>query len=171
VHPPDQLRTTLASAASFSFSGDVTRYVREKYRRTSGSPVGSLRSPGRYNEGFPALYTSFARHAALEEIIQYTDDAIAMVPYVMLSLRFTALRTIDLTDPTLVRKLGTSQRELRSLRMPGDHHPCQDLGRAARAAGAEAIIVWSAPWSGAKNLVVFAVSPPRYIEIKSIVRV
>lgn len=168
MHPYRVLQTTLASAASFSFSGDVTRFVRERHRRTPGSPVGSLSSPGRYNNGFPALYTSFARHAALEEIVQYTPDELAIEPYVMLSLRFTGLRTIDLTDPNLLRKLGTTQTEVRSLRLPGDRHPCQDLGRAARDVGAEAVVVWSAPWPRAKNLVAFDVDPPRYVVINRV---
>ncbi len=88
----------------------------------------------------------------------------------MLSLRFTALRTIDLTDRNLIRKLGTTLTELRSFRSPGTHHPCQDLGRAAHTAGAEAIVVWSAPWKGAKNLVVFAADPPRHVEISRLRR-
>lgn len=167
----DELRATLRTAASFSLERFVARLTKERHATTPGSPAGSLLSAGRYNRrGHPALYTSYDARTALEEILVAIgyNEGDPFEPYMMHTFWVAFTRVFDLTDATLLSALGTSYAEVTSTRFPGIPHPCQMLGEAARAEGAEALVAWSAARPGEKNVVIFAVDPPRYVTVTGV---
>lgn len=167
----DDLRATLRTAASFSLERFVARFTKERYATTPGSPAGTLISAGRYNRrGHPAVYTSLDARTGLEEILVAIgyNEGDPFEPYMMHTFWVAFARVFDLTEPALLSDLGTSRAEVTSTRLPGIPHPCQTLGEAARAERAEALVVWSAARPGEKNLVIFAVDPPRYVTVTDV---
>jgi RES domain-containing protein len=151
-----RLRAALEKASLVSYSGVVSRFVFERHRATSGSPVGSLLVPGRYNApGIPALYTSFRRIVACAEFTRLVADDQIMDAASMLTLLVRVNRVLDLQNATTRKLLATSREELLAPRIPGKICPTQRLSEAAIAIGVDSIIAPSAVVPTETNLIIF----------------
>ena len=110
-----KLRAVLAAAPSAPIRGVVTRFVFERRRMRATSPAGSAKTGGRYNPvGIEALYTSFARAAALAEFTQDYLDADPIEVCVHVELLVSLDRVVDLTEPNLLTQLETDRAEVTS---------------------------------------------------------
>jgi len=125
------------------------RFVAEPYKDDADSDQGALEHGGRYNprREFGALYLSESPAACRAEMqrrpgvrLRYWDACI----------RVRVAKALDLTDPAVRNTLGIRHEDLVS----DDWDLTQDVGRAARRAGFDALIVPSAAGTH-HNLVVF----------------
>ena len=109
------------------------------------SAIGALKTGGRYNApgAFSLLYTANSRITAFKETQALFDTGDGQLldvprnPELVLTLELTLLCVLDLTDPDLCTRLGTSCEELVSLtpsrfivNAQGKTTPTQDLGTA-----------------------------------------
>jgi RES domain-containing protein len=149
------------------FVGVGYRYARPKYahpeRLLSGS--GALAFGGRYNPAgaFSAVYLSLTPEAAQAELT-FAARASGFplknrLPVVLCSVAISVVDVVDLTSIAVRRALRVSVGQLReeweTLQAAGDEGLTQALGRAARSAGAEALLYPSARFAKGTNLVLF----------------
>ena len=125
------------------------RFIAERYKDDAGSDQGALEHGGRYNprREFGALYLSESPAASRAEMQRRPA---VRVRYWHVRIKVRVARALDLTDPSTREKLGIRLEDLVS----GEWGITQDLGRAARRAGFNALIVPSAAGSH-RNLVIF----------------
>jgi len=125
------------------------RFVAELHKDTTNSDQGALEHGGRYNprREFGALYLSESPAACRAEMRRRPG---VRVQYWHARLKVRVAKALDLTDPVTRDKLGITEQVLVS----DDWTMTQDLGRAARRAGFNAIIVPSAAGKH-HNLVIF----------------
>lgn len=166
------LAEKMADTALFArpFSGVCFRNVAQRYatRRDILSAQGSQLTGGRYNfhGTYAALYLSCDIHTCIEETTRSFQNAGASVaealPRTIVGVEAHLSRVLDLTDPAILHFLGVTRLHLlrtdwvTSQDVAGREAPTQRLGRLARDAGVEAVLVPSAarPRTG-KNLCVF----------------
>lgn len=125
------------------------RFVAELYKDDADSDQGALEHGGRYNprREFGALYLSESAAACRAEMQRRPG---VRVRYWEARITVRVIRALDLTDPAVQATLGLLQEDLVS----DDWALTQDVGRAARRAGFDALIVPSAAGNH-RNLVVF----------------
>ena len=149
------------------------RSVRPKYANEHGvlSPAGSLMGGGRYNrvDTFGALYLSCDPHTCLEECIRTMENTsyqIAdLLPRTTVGIAVRLDRVLNLTDDGILNRLNITQADLlrpgwRAVQRSGREAFTQRLGRLAREAGFQALLVPSAAQRGGKNLIVFTDNVP-----------
>lgn len=111
---------------------------------------------GRFNPRgeYGALYLSCDRGTAVAELRRRADrlaiELSALLPRSILTVDLRLGSVLDLTDPDVRAEWGLDEHTLAA----DDFTPCQEVGRAARREGFEAIRYPSATGAG-KNLVVF----------------
>lgn len=150
MHSTERLLRALENAAVEPFSGIVYRVIAERHRESPLSPIGSVRSGGRYNSPntFPVLYCADSQMTALLEVeaLFTTADGqlkgAARDPDLVLSLQCELTRVLDLTDEHLCHELGTTHDELISfspsrfiVNARGGETPTQKLGAACSFSG------------------------------------
>lgn len=118
--------------------------------------AGSERTGGRFNPSgeFGAVYLSLERETVIAELVRRaTRTAVALdelLPRILLVVRVDLHRVLDLTDPATRTEWALTTDDLNS----DDYRPCQEVGRAARRAGYEAILFPSAARDQGRNLAV-----------------
>lgn len=151
------------------FSAVCFRNVSQRFanRHEVLSAQGSLLGGGRFNfKGlFEVLYLSCDVHTCLEEttksLQQAGRDVARALPRTVIGVDVVLSRVLDLTDATTRRRLGLTRASLVEagwLRIQEiDNHEAftQSLGRLAREAGFEAILVPSAAVRLGRNLDIF----------------
>lgn len=125
----------------------VPRHLRDRALRTEGSELYG----GRYNPKgtFGALYCGETPVVCGAEVRKATAGR-RLGPFVLATVRVDLQRVLDLTDHAVLQRLGLRPDDL----VGSDWGPTQELGRRAREAGFEALLVPSAAAPGA-NLVLF----------------
>lgn len=149
------------------FKGTCFRNVTQQFatRRDILSTRGSFLAGRRYNykRVFGALYLSCDIHTCIEETtksFQVTDSEVALqLPRTIVGVDANLSRVLDLTDANVRRRLGVLKRDLLGdweyeQNVLGIEAFTQRIGRLAREAGFEALLVPSAVSRG-RNLVVF----------------
>jgi RES domain-containing protein len=150
LHSSDRLLRALEKAPVEPFSGFVYRIVAERYRDSPLSAIGSVHSGGRYNapNTFPVLYCADSQMTALMEVNALFTTADGQLkgaprdPDLVLSLRCSLTRVLDLTSDHFYGELGTTHDELVSLvpsrfllNARGMETPTQVLGAACSFSG------------------------------------
>ena len=129
------------------------------------STARSLITGGRYNpiREFGTLYLSLDPHTSLEEVSQAQSlSAIRIAPRfprVDLSVKVRLSKILNLTNPAIQHALGITETDLKgtdwyNIQESGRVALTQLIGRFARDAGFEALLVPSAKFPG-KNLDIF----------------
>jgi RES domain-containing protein len=170
-HPEtDRLARAVAKCAALAvvWSGTLYRSASPRYANkddiTTGA--GSKVTGARWNppDSFRAVYASVEVETALDEVLahfrHYKLPVAKAMPRVIVSLEATLQRVLDLTDGSVRRVLGVSERRLldepwREMQKKGREAITQAVGRLAYDAGVEAILVPSAARRGGQNLVIF----------------
>lgn len=148
----------MASESDERFGATTFRHVSPKHQELGESALaGSRRAGGRFNptEEFGAIYLSLERETAIAELRRRAHrtgiELDELLPRVLLFVRADLQRVLDLTDSETRREWGLESGEISS-----DHYrSCQEVGRAARRAGYEAILFPSAAREGGRNMAVF----------------
>jgi len=149
-----------------SWAGDCWRYqaITHPTGRDILSGMGALRNGGRWNapEAFPVVYGSTTASVALAES-EANDRYFGIVCrkarlHVCIGMCFT--RVLDLTSAPVLRTLGLKVRDLQAedwRKINGERHEnlTQCVGRAAYAAGLEALLTPSAGVKGGVNIAFF----------------
>jgi RES domain-containing protein len=167
---PEQIQNAISSATSFDALClrivDTTRAKAGQAISTEGSRIHG----GRYNPKgeFGALYLSCDEAACLAELSYYTSRAgielADLLPGVKTKVEISVKLTkvLDLTNPEVQKLLGVNEAELKAeweeLQAEGREAITQSIGRLAREAGFEALLVPSARISSGINLVVLDVN-------------
>jgi len=144
-----RLAAAMAEVRPRQVHGVWHRFVEESYREDADSDRGALDHGGHYNPRgeFGALYLSDTEAACRAEM----RHRVGIRPrYWHAQIRVRLQKVLDLTDGSTVQKLGIVPTTLVSL----DWLLPQDVARATRAAGFNALIVPSAAGSH-RNVVVF----------------
>ncbi|MBI3077716.1 MAG: RES family NAD+ phosphorylase [Deltaproteobacteria bacterium] len=140
----------------------MPQYLRDRASSTEGSKLYG----GRYNTkgAFGALYCGERPGVCSAELRKATAGR-TLAPFVLASLRVKLQRVLDLTDRTVLRRLGVRSKDLVS----PDWTLTQDLGRLAREAGFEALLVPSAAAPG-RNLVIFPdhLDPASSVQLRAV---
>jgi RES domain-containing protein len=130
------------------------------------STRGSFEKGGRYNSAgtFGVLYLSCDIHTSFEEIKKYLlrhgFEVDTLLPCIIVGIKVNLNCVLNLTDANMRRRLGIAKQSLIApdweMRQDLDSEEAltQQIGRQAREAGFEAILVPSAVWRG-NNLNVF----------------
>jgi RES domain-containing protein len=161
-----KIRQALPSA--IEFSGVCYRSVSQKFatRKSVTSAAGSLITGGRYNlkGAFEVLYLALDVHTCTEEVtrsMQVSEFVVAdSLPRTTIAIEVKLSRVLDLTDSRILRELGVSAAVLAGTDWKniqnnhGREAITQEIGRYAREAGFEALLVPSSVWNG-KNLDIF----------------
>lgn len=144
-----RLEAAMADLRPGRVEGVWHRFVTELYKDGADSDQGALEHGGRYNprREFGALYLSESPAACRAEMLRRPG---VRVRYWHARMKVRVATALDLTDPSTRDKLGIIQEDLVS----DDWSLTQDLGRAARRAGFDALVVPSAAGDH-HNLVVF----------------
>ncbi len=150
------------------FSGVCFRNVSPKFAKTQDilSAKGNFHAGGRFNYkgAFEVLYLSCDPHTCLEETtksLQRNGFEIAKtLPRVVIGIEVNLSRVLDLTVSEIRRRLGITKQILITSNWMNTQNAdnkeaiTQQIGRLAREAGFEAILVHSAVTRG-KNLDIF----------------
>ncbi len=141
----ERLKAILNTAPLVTYSGYSYRVIEDRWRNDPLSAIGALQSGGRYNAPgtFSLLYTANSRITAFKETqaLFNTENGqlrdVPRNPELVLTLEVTLLCVLNLTDPDVCTRLGTSREELVSvtpsrfiLNAQGKTTPTQDLGAA-----------------------------------------
>ena len=159
---------SVASARATPLRGTYFRFMTPKFAKTANavSGVGGFLGSGRWNPAgcFNLLNASETGDVAFAEVLStaryYRLPIKDTFPKVVTTLDVDLQFLLDLTDRALLRALGTSGPALtgcdfRAENRSGREAITQAIGRAAFAAGFEALLVPSAQTTGARNLVAF----------------
>ncbi len=144
-----RLEAAMAGLQPRRVEGVWHRFVAELHKDDADSDQGALEHGGRYSprREFGALYLSESPAACRTEMQRRPE---VLVRYWHARIKVRVAKVLDLTDPSTRDKLGILQGDLIS----DDWGFTQDLGRAARRAGFDALVVPSAGGDH-HNLVVF----------------
>jgi len=162
----DKIKDALQWAVPFS--GVCFRNVSLQYanRQDIISAQGSINAGGRFNlkGAFDILYLSCDLHACLEETtksLQRPGFEVAMLlPCTIVGIEVKLSLVLDLTKGVTRRKLGITKKSLiaddweKRQNVDNQEAYTQQIGRLAREAGFEAILIPSAVTRG-KNLDIF----------------
>jgi RES domain-containing protein len=150
------------------FSGICFRNVSVKFAniRDILSAQGSLRAGRRFNfkGAFAVLYLACDLHICLEESTKSLErdgfEVAKILPRIAIGIEVRLSLVLDLTNGTVRRKLGITKKKLiapnwmKTQNVDKQEAFTQQIGRLAREAGFEAILVPSAVTRG-KNLDIF----------------
>lgn len=150
------------------FEGICFRNVSQRFanRRDFLSTARSLRTGGRFNlkGAFRVLYLSCDLHTCWEETTRAAHasvfDVAKLLPRTIVGVKVRLSRVLDLTDHKVRRRIGISKSILtetdwaRIQNLNKEEAITQSIGRFAKDAGFEAILVPSAVWQG-RNLDIF----------------
>lgn len=144
-----RLEAAMADLRPQRVDGVWHRFVAELHKGDANSDQGALEHGGRYNprREFGALYLSESPVACRAEMQRRPA---VRVRYWHARIKVRVGRVLDFTDPSTRDKLRILQGDLVS----DDWDLTQDLGRAARRAGFDALVVPSAA-GDYRNVVVF----------------
>jgi RES domain-containing protein len=144
-----RLEAVLAHLRPRRVEGVWHRFVAERYKDAADSDQGALEHGGRYNprREFGALYLSESPDACRVEMQRRPG---VRLRYWHARVRVRLARALDLTDPDIREKLRITRDDLTTDNWDLTH----DVGRMARRAGFDALIVPSAVGEH-RNLVVF----------------
>lgn len=149
------------------FNGVIVRSVATKYanKKDFFSGKGAAKSGGRWNSvGLEAIYASLdiitATHEAYQNFQTFGFPLTAIEPRVTAGGSVSISKVLNLTDAKVRSKLGFSRKQLveedwKAIQANGEESWTQAIGRGARTAGFEALIVPSARHKIGKNIVVF----------------
>lgn len=148
----------MPSEAESSFEGTAFRHVSPGHEGLDPAALeGSKRAGGRFNPAgaFGAIYLSLDEHTAIAELRRRAArTGIApeeLLPRRILVVRAELQKVLDLTDPEVRSSWGLTADDLGS----DDYRSCQEVAKAARRAGYEAIFFPSAADEEGRNLAVF----------------
>jgi RES domain-containing protein len=157
------------SNLAVGFDGTCFRNVPQQYATQQEiiSSQGSLENGGRFNfrQKFGILYLSCDPHTCLEETIHAAIDAgfsgvARRFPRTIVGVKVRLSKVLDLTEHRIRRKIGITKAILTETdweqiqEVDRQEAITQAIGRFAKEAGFEAILVPSSVWSG-KNLNIF----------------
>ena len=144
-----RLEAAMASLRPRRVEGVWHRFVAELHKDDADTDQGALEHGGRYNprREFGALYLSESPAACRAEM-QRRPGVRARYWHARIKVRVA--KALDLTDPSIRDKLSIAEEDLVS----DDWTFTQDVGRAARRAGLDALVVPSAAGDH-HNLIVF----------------
>jgi RES domain-containing protein len=148
---------------------DITGYrsATPKYAKETDllTGEGSRLHGGRWNPpGIAAVYASFTPETAMEETLAhfryYGIPLHAAMPRIFVAIRAQLTKVLDLTEGVNRRRIQIAESRLlecdwRDDVKRGKESLTQLLGRAAKAAGFEAMIVRSAAAKAGYNMVIF----------------
>lgn len=159
-----QRRMSKALNRAVKFQGVGYRNVGQQFanRQDIVSTIGSLNWGGRYNvaRNFGVLYLSCDLDTCLKELehaARYEGVSIEeKLPRTVTGIKVQLLKVLDLTDTRVRKEIGIPKKILVETdwakeNRDGREAPTQMIGRLARDAGFDALLVPSARWSG-KNL-------------------
>jgi RES domain-containing protein len=162
-----RLAERIQNATVISWEGDVFRFCDMTFANLTDliTGEGSSRAGGRWNgKNQPTLYFSLDPETALAELFansrhQNVPDS-AMTPVALTACHVHVARVLNLADPAVRRLLGVSARQLRevpwrAMQHAGQEPVTQAIGRLARAAGMQGLLVMSARQRRGLNLVLF----------------
>jgi len=171
--PPEVIELFEAIAKLFptagGFEGVVVRSVGIKYATKNDfySGAGAAKTGGRWNRvGLEAVYASLdvttATQEAYQDFIYRGLSMMAISPRVTAGAKVDLTKVLDLTDATVRKRIGFTQRELveedwRSLQKAGEEAWTQAVGRGCYLANFEDLIVPSARRKVGKNIVIFPI--------------
>ena len=138
----------LAACPIFPWNGQVTRFHSRRYEATD--PGGSLLHPGRYHDGWPALYTCLRPEAAVGEFLRHSSAG-ALRRLAIMRLTRLSVEVGVILDCRDAAALGLAPDDLLH---DTDYQLTQHIGAASLALGVEGILVPSATLLG-DNLVVW----------------
>jgi len=150
--PPEPTRPEgVAGLPGRQLRGQFYRLVPQHLQDRALSPEGSGLYGGRYNpkRAFEALYCGEGPAVCWAEVRKTTGGR-RLGPFVLASVMVKLQRVLDLTDHAVLQRLGLRPEDL----VASDWAHTQELGRLARQAGFEALLVPSAAPPG-RNLVLF----------------
>ena len=184
-HPEyERLQTSLHGGLQGSaWKGTCYRVAEERWSRAHDlfTGEGARRAGGRWNHpGTAAAYASLELAAAVKEWkAQQRRAGIPLeqaMPAVVSSGEVELQQVLDLADAALLRELGLARTKLLATRWADENAAgreglTQAVGRAALAAGYEALIVPSAV-ARARNLVLFpqALRPGSGVAVRGVTR-
>ena len=149
------------------WAGDIIRATGFGYANRHDLPrgQGSKINGGRWNpRGWATLYGGLDMTTALEEVLAYYRHQglpeIEATPLAWIGFHVRAQAVLDLRDPAVRRKVGVPLRQIkeepgRAIQNQGREALTQAIGRLARQAGFEGLLVPSARAAGGTNLVLF----------------
>jgi RES domain-containing protein len=123
LHTLERLVRVLEYAPVAPYTECVYRIVADKWRDVPLSPMGSVRSGGRYNvpNSFPVRYCADSQLTAMMEVealFMTADGQLRGVPRnpdLVLTIQCALTRVVDPTVDTLYSELGTTLDELKSV--------------------------------------------------------
>ena len=160
------------------FSGVIFRSVAVKYASAKHffSGGGAAKSGGRWNpSGMKAIYASLdvitATHEAYQNFLHFGFPTIAIEPRVMAGAAVSLSKILDLTDAKIRRQLGFTLKDLvtedwRAIQDRGQESWTQTIGRCAKQAGFDGMIVPSARTKDGHNIVIFHDATTKNVKIK-----
>ncbi len=169
--PPEVIELFETIAALYpgagGFDGQIVRSVAMKYatKKDFFSGAGAAKWGGRWNPvGIEAIYASLdpitAAHEAYQNFASYGFPLTTIEPRVTAGGKIALDKVLDLVDAKVCSKLGFTKKELveedwKAIQAGGEESWTQAIGRGARMAGFQALIVPSARHKPGKNIVVF----------------
>jgi RES domain-containing protein len=150
LHTLEKLIAVLEKAPLVPYAAFTFRVIPDRWRISPLSAIGSLDRGGRYNPpgAFSVLYTADSQLTALREVDALFIDRQGKLrgaprnPDLVLTLKCTLLRVLDLTSPDMHADLDTSREELIALtpsrflaNARGQLTPTQRLGLACFRTG------------------------------------
>lgn len=148
------------------FDGVIVRNVGSKYatQRDFFSGSGAGMWGGRWNPvGLEAIYASLdvitATHEAYQNFVAFGFPLTTIEPRGTAGAKVSLPKVLDLTDPKVRARIGFSLAELvnedwKSIQASGEESWTQAIGRGAKAARFDALIVPSARHTSGKNIVI-----------------
>lgn len=157
------LRSALSRVNLHVLSQHFSHIAQYRYRDKLLSTKGAKAAPGRYHRkgSAPALYFADTPLTAIYEVDRVVDSGGIQLaglgnPGILITVTFELTDVLDLTDPAVVKKFGTSHQELTGSWLNANPAPTQILGEQAHACGRiVAIKAPSAAHHKGTNLVVF----------------
>lgn len=150
MHSIERLIRVLERAPLIPYSGFSYRVIADKWRDSPLSAIGAVQRGGRYNapHTFPVLYSANSQLTALleaEALFTTADGELQGIPRdpdLILTIKCSLERVLNLTVPTLYDALGTFRAELVSstpsrfiLNAQDEVTPTQQLGSACSYSG------------------------------------
>ena len=160
-------RVARCRPAGISRAGLGFRFAEVRYANEDDllSGAGASDYGGRWNPpGTRAIYLALAPETATRETYQaaaaFGFAEQDLTPRVLVAVRFSLKRILDLTAASVRRRLGFTERDLieedwRAIQSAGEESWTQAIGRGCREGGFEAILTPSACHPEGRNLVVY----------------
>lgn len=148
--PPGWIASrAVAACPIIPWAGEAYRFHSRRYEATD--PGGSLLHPGRYHDGWPALYTCVRAEAAVGEFLRHSSPG-ALGRLVIMRLTRLSVEVGAILDCRDMAAMGLTPDDVLH---DTDYRLTQQIGAASIALGVEGILVPSATLLG-ENLVLWA---------------